>query len=141
MLFPRIMVPVKGIKAEAEAIHLACESLEKNGVLYLVHVIEVKRSLPVDARLDEETEAGEEILERAQSVAKELRRQAEAEILQAREAGAAIVEEAAERKVDLIVLAKNYQTQFGEFALGNTIPFVLAHAPCRVWVYREPPFE
>ena len=26
----------------------------------------------------------------------------------------------------------------GDFAIGRTIPYVLKHAPCAVWVVREP---
>ena len=56
--------------------------------------------------------------------------------------GAAIVDEAAERGADLIVLGVPYRTRFGgEFAIGRTIPYVLQNAPCAVWVVREPMTE
>ncbi len=32
-----------------------------------------------------------------------------------------------------------YRKRFGEFYLGQTTPYVLKNAPCRVWVAREPP--
>jgi nucleotide-binding universal stress UspA family protein len=39
--------------------------------------------------------------------------------------------------VDLILLGVTYKRRFGEFDLGRTAPFVLKHAPCRVWVCRQ----
>ena len=39
--------------------------------------------------------------------------------------------------MDLILLGITYKKRFGEFDLGQTAPFVLKHAPCRVWVCRQ----
>jgi nucleotide-binding universal stress UspA family protein len=63
----------------------------------------------------------------------------ETEILQARDVGTAIVDEALERDVDLIVMGIEYKRKFGEFDLGNTAPYVLKNAPCRVWLARAAP--
>ena len=53
--------------------------------------------------------------------------------------GAALVDEATEREADLLVVGLPYRKRFGgEFAIGRTIPYVLKHAPCEVWVVREP---
>ena len=63
-------------------------------------------------------------------------------LLQARDVGAAIVDEAVERDADLIVLGVPFRTRFGgDFAIGRTIPYVLQNAPCTVWVVREPMSE
>jgi len=60
-------------------------------------------------------------------------------LLQAREVGAALVDEAIERAADLLVLSLPYRKRFGgDFAIGRTIPYVLKNAPCAVWVVREP---
>ena len=59
------------------------------------------------------------------------------ELLQAREAGPAIVDEAVERGIDLIIMAISYKKPFGEFDLGSTVPYVLKNAPCRVLIWRE----
>jgi nucleotide-binding universal stress UspA family protein len=53
--------------------------------------------------------------------------------------GAAIVDEAAARDADLLILGLPYRTRFGgEFAIGRAIPYALKNAPCAVWVVREP---
>jgi nucleotide-binding universal stress UspA family protein len=40
--------------------------------------------------------------------------------------------------VDLIAIGAGYEKKFGEFNLGETIPYVLKNAPCRVLICREP---
>jgi len=62
----------------------------------------------------------------------------EAELLQSRRAGPAIVQEAVDKGVDAIVLGIPYTEQFGDFSLGETVPYVLKNAPCRVILWREP---
>ena len=39
---------------------------------------------------------------------------------------------------EMIVMAIDYQKKLGELDLGRTLPYVLKHAPCRVWVCRAP---
>ena len=48
------------------------------------------------------------------------------------------MEEAIEREVNTILLGINYEKPFGEFSLGDTLPYVLKYAPCSVLIYREP---
>ena len=60
-------------------------------------------------------------------------------LLQARDVGAAIVDETIERGADLLVVGLPYRKRFGgEFAIGRTIPYILQNAPCAVWVVRDP---
>ena len=60
-------------------------------------------------------------------------------LLQARDVGAALVDEAAELETDLIVLGLPYRKKFGgDFAMGRTVPYVLQNAACQVIVAREP---
>jgi nucleotide-binding universal stress UspA family protein len=59
--------------------------------------------------------------------------------LQARDVGAAIVDETTERGADLLVVGLPYRKRFGgEFAIGRTVPYILQNAPCAVWVVRDP---
>jgi nucleotide-binding universal stress UspA family protein len=94
--------------------------------------------MPLDAELKPEAAAGEEVLAQAARVAREQDFDVDSEILQAREASHAIVDEAIERGVDLIILGMEYQQPFGEFQLGRVIQHVLRSAPCEVWVCRHP---
>jgi nucleotide-binding universal stress UspA family protein len=134
-----ILVPTDGSPASMRAVALACNIAKRNkGKVYVIHVIEVKRSLPLDAELEPEASAGEQILLQAEKVADEHDFEVQGELLQAREAGHAVVDEAVERGVDSIILGVDYKRPFGEFQLGRLTQYVLKNAPCRVWVCRQP---
>ncbi len=134
----RILVPGKGHPTDSEAISLACNIAKRDkGVVFAIYVIEVKRTLPLDAENDEEVAHGEQVLEATETYAAKADYRIETELLQAREVGPAIVDEAADRKADLIILGAPYQHRYGQYHLGRTIPYVLEHAGCRVWVIRE----
>ena len=136
----RILVPVNGNATDEEAIALACEVARwGKASVYAIYVIEVKRTLPLDVDLPPEAAKGDTILGRAERVADEFGLEIETEILQARDVGTAIVDEALEREVDLVVMGISYKRKFGEFDLGHTAPYVLKNAPCRVWLARAAP--
>ncbi len=79
------------------------------------------------------------MLDMAENQAEHAGRQIESVLLQARDVGAAIVDEAVERDADLLVLGLPYRKRFGgDFAIGRTVPYVLKNAPCAVWVARAP---
>lgn len=135
----RILVPVDGGKEDGEVVALACDVAKKNrGTVQVIYVITVQRTLPLDTILATENQTGEEVLEHAERVAEEHDYQVETELLQARDVGTAIVDEAVERGVDVIIMGMAYKRRFGEFSLGTVVPYVLKHAPCRVWLCREP---
>jgi len=139
MEYQKFLVPVSGEKADEEAIRLACSLAKRGkGILYVVYVIEVKRSLPLDAESEAETERGEQVLARAEAIVDALDCTVETELLQARDVGPAIVDEAVERGVDLIVMGTNYRRRFGEFDMGTAVPYVFKNSPCRVLLWREP---
>ncbi|NOQ17667.1 MAG: universal stress protein, partial [Dehalococcoidales bacterium] len=77
----------------------------------------------------------EEILNHIEKIAIEHNCKIATDLLQAREVGTAIVNEAAEREVDLILMGFAYKRRFGEFSLGEVVPYVLKNAPCRVILY------
>lgn len=134
-----ILVPSNGSAASYEALVQAITVAKRNkGHVFVVHVIEVKRTLPLEADMVSEAQRGEEILSEAERVAEGLEFRVAGELLQAREAGHAIVDEAIERGIDAIVLGTSYKRTFGEFQLSRTAQYVLKHAPCQVWLYRMP---
>ena len=61
----------------------------------------------------------------------------ETDLLQAREAGPTIVDEAVARGIDLILMGVEYKRHFGQFSLGSVVPYVLKNAPCRVILYHK----
>ncbi len=138
MEFNRILVPVAGTEVDDEAIRLACRLARRNkGKIRAVYVITVKRSLPLDAEIEAEVRKAEEILSRAQSVADEEDSAIATDLMQAREAGPAIVDEAVEYEADLILIGIRHKRIFGQFSLGSVVPYVLENAPCRVILYHQ----
>ena len=139
MKLKTILVAASGNGADDEAVKLACDLARKSKAsVYVAYVIEVKRSLPLDAVIKSEIEKAEDVLTRAEDIASEHDYEVETDLIQAREAGPAIVDEAMEREVDLIVMGFTYKSRFGGFSLGSAIPHVLKEAPCRVLLCREP---
>ena len=139
MQFNKILVPVAGTKADEEAMELACTLAgQKNkGRIFAVHVIPVERSLPLDSEIESEIGRADSILAHTELLAQEQGCRIETDLLQAREVGPAIIDEAIEREVDLILIGVSYKKHFGQFSLGDVAPYVLKNAPCRVILYHQ----
>ena len=117
---------------------LACRLAKKNkGKIWAVYVITVQRTLPLDAQVEPEIQKAEDILDRIEMCAEEQGHTLEAEALQAREAGPAIIDEAVERGVDLILMGVKHKQRFGQFSLGKVVPYVLKNSPCPVILYQQ----
>lgn len=139
MMFTKFLVPVSGHKVDEDIVKAACVIARRSkGRVFVVHVIQVSRELPLDAEVKPDIQKGEEILANAEKVASMVDWQVDTSILQAREVGPAIVDEAVERGVDMIIMGLHYKKPFGEFELGSVVPYVLKNAPCRVLLWREP---
>ena len=138
----RLLVPLDGSEAAYQALGAACDidRLHRASVTSL-HVIEVPRTLPLDADLERDFDRGEAILSRAEEVAREHKVPLEGSMCQARQAGHAVVDEAIERNSDAIVVGVGYERPYGRFRLGRLPQYVLAHAPCEVWLFRYTPDE
>ena len=134
----RILVAVSGSPLDEEIVDFACYQAKRGkGRLYAVYVIEVKRELPLEVDLPDEVDKGEMILQKAEDVARQWKQEIETEVLQARDAGTAIVEEAERRDVDLLVIGLRYRKKFDQFHIGATVSHVLRNASSRVCVIRE----
>jgi len=138
MEYKKVMVPVVGTEADTEAVKLACRLARKDkGKVLAISVVTVKRALPLDAEIDSEIRNAEEVLDGMENTAEEEDYEVETDVLQAREVGPAIVDEAVERGVDLILMGVKYKRHFGQFNVGNVVPYVLKNAPCPVLLYQE----
>lgn len=139
LAFKSILVPVSGNEASLTAVEFACTVAKRTrGKVHVVHVIEVRRALPLDADLTAEAQRGEEILSQAESAARRQDFDVEGELLQARDAAHAIVDEATERNADAIIIGVPYRRPFGEFELGRVPMQVLKTATCEVVLMRMP---
>jgi nucleotide-binding universal stress UspA family protein len=139
MELDKILVAARGNGADQIAVELACKIGKKSKAkIFIVYVIEVNRSLPVDAIIKPDMELAEKVLLEAEEYAQDNDFEVETEIIQARDVGPAIIEVARQNNVDMIVMSMNYKKRFGSFTMGNAVPHVLEEAPCRVLICREP---
>ena len=100
------------------------------------------RTLPLRAGLPEENEKADKLLAEALAITGRAGCHAVAEVVQVRDVGLAIIEEARDREWSLIILGEVRDVHHREHYDRDTmIPYVLAHAPCRVWVVQDPPAE
>ena len=138
MLVDNILVPVHDNGCDDEALRLAGEIAKVNkATVHALYVIEVKRDLPLDAEITQETFKAEKVLHHLEQLGRELKCPGEATLLQARDVGPAVVQEAMERGSELIVMQMPYKKRFGSFTLGDTIPYILKNAPCQVILCRD----
>ena len=139
-VFQRAILALAGGPTDDRIVSLAVElGRATHAELIGVHVVEVGWSMPLDADLAARSDAAQRILDHAELAAESLKSSLETILLQAREVGAALVDEASEREAALLLIGLPYRKRFGgDFAMGRTIPYVLKHAPCEVWVVREP---
>lgn len=132
------LVAVSGTSSDQHAVRLAAQMTgSQRGDLYIVHIIEVDRGLPVDSEIRDQTASGEDLLDSMEQIAKPFKCEVYPELLQSRRAGHAIVHEAAERQVDVVVIGMPHKMKYGKFTLGDVVPYVLEHAPCRVVIWRD----
>lgn len=137
-MFKKILVPVSGTDADAETIKLACRLAKRDkGKVWAVSVVTIKRALPLDAEIDSEIKKAEGILDKVEDAAAEEDCEIETDVLQAREVGPAIVDEAVERGMSLILMGITYKQRFGQFSLGEAVPYVLKNSPCPVILYQQ----
>jgi nucleotide-binding universal stress UspA family protein len=138
--FRRAVIALNGGPSDERIVRLAADYAARHKAeLIAVHVVEIDWTLPLDADIAGRSEEVQRVLDSAESIAEGVKLAMEPVLLQARDVGAAIVDETTERGADLLIVGLPYRTRFGgEFAIGRTIPYILQNAPCTVWVVREP---
>ena len=137
--FRRAVIALSGARTDRPIVALAA-ALARTGHAELVgvHVVEIDWTLPLDADVAGRSEDAQRVLDIAEATAEAQRYKLDTVLLQARDVGAAIVDEATERDADLIICGLPFRRRFGgDFEIGRTIPYVLKNAPCAVWVIRE----
>jgi nucleotide-binding universal stress UspA family protein len=133
----RILVPVRGGPIDQDALDLAFTlARRQHARVEAIHVIKVKRDLPIDADMSAEIETAERLLDEVERLV-DGEMAIETSLLQARDVGAAIVDEAVQTRADAIVMGLPYKRKFGEYTLGSVAQYVLKNAPCLVCVVRQ----
>lgn len=136
-----MIVPVSGGPGDARLLETVSRIATKQNVaITIVFVVEVDQAMPLDAELPAEIERGEQVLREAQLFANACVHgrsgSVTTELLQARSAGSAIVDEAIDRDADVIMLSASLRKKHGRVSTGETVDYVMKNAPCEVIVIR-----
>lgn len=134
----RILLPLAGAAVDADVVRLAAViGKASKAQIEALHVIEVKWNLALDAELGEDQVRAEQLLAAAEEVGRAAGIQLETEYVAARTAWSAIVHEAEQREVDLIIMGMPYRRRMGRVMIGTTVQNVFVNAPCQVIALRE----
>lgn len=135
---PTWLVPIagRGPAEEAGLLEAFTWARSVKAKVVLAYVVEVPMNLPLDT--PEVPGAGntQAILEGAERLSHHAGVNAEVELLQARDAGEALVEIAKRIQPDLILMHLAFRPGPAQGLLGRTAETVLRRAPCEVWIRR-----
>ena len=136
--YSNILVPVAPGYPSDEAMDVACRlARERRSRIVAITVVEVPLDLPLDAYLPDEVSTANEQLDEARAIGESYGVSVTTRIVRARNTGRAIVDEAIRRGAEIIVMGgpRRIRLQRGRRAIfGDTVDFVLKHAPTRVMV-------
>jgi nucleotide-binding universal stress UspA family protein len=137
--YERILVPMKlGLIGE-EVLGTAFRLAEEQGCeVHVLHVIRVPLDLPIDAELIDAEEAAEASLAEAKLLAADQGIPIQVHIVRGRAIGEAIVHEAVDHEVDLIVVGSAPRWRRQSRFFSPTVDYVLRKAPCEVMVIAYP---
>ena len=135
--YRNVLVPlVEGAQAR-EAMHVASRlAAERRATIVAMRVIVVPLDLPLTAEVPEQEALADTLLDKAHDIGDLYGVRVVERLVRERSAGLAIVEEAARRNSDIIVMGAPrlpHRTRTSEI-FGKTIDYVLRNAPCRVMI-------
>lgn len=138
---PKVMVALRDTETAGSLTKLACQMASLAGTdVIALHVIEVPPGLPIDVMEPVFERPGQQVLSLARQIAfNNFSMRISTKLLKARKAGEAIVAEAIEEGIDLLVIGYHHNHGLAEALLGSTVQHVTHHAPCRVLVQVPPP--
>ncbi len=136
----RILVPVNGQPASDHAFRWACQlARQQRARLHALYVFEIPLAFPLEADESEsDLTQGEAILKRMENIATAEHYSVNGLNVRARTAGPAIIHEAVERKIDLLVLGLSDPPGAAVRPFDHTTDYILKYAPCQVLLSREP---
>lgn len=140
----RILVPLLGTgESNDRLVAMATQMANyRHGEVELLAVMEVPWTLPLDAQVEQEERSALEKLEQAAMVMREQNRngtRVRRRLLKTRSAGVALVHEAEEQAIDLILLANRPGIVRGSSQqIDPAVEYLLKNAPCEVLVFSPP---
>lgn len=133
---PKVMVALRDSETAGSLTKLACQMANLTGTtVTALHVIEIPPGLPIDVEDPVFERPSQQILSLARQIASNnFSMHITTKLVKARNAGEAIVDEAADQGIELLVIGYHRDHGLAETLLGSTVQHVTHHAPCRVLV-------
>jgi basic amino acid/polyamine antiporter, APA family len=135
MAYTRILVPVVAGEHGRLAFAVGCVlAAERHATVTALVVIEVPAELPLDAHMDAAEAYASRVLAAAQAAGERFGVTIVTRVVRARAAGEAIVAEVAAADAEIVVIGAARKERSSRHApsFGDTVAYVLRHAPCRV---------
>ena len=133
--YRRLVVPVVGGPESDEAMNVAARlSAERGATITAVAVIEIPLDRPLDADLADLEEEADAVLDEARAIGDSYGVNVVTRLVRTRSAGRGIVDEAMRRTAEIVVMGAPRRPARRGTIFGETVDFVLKHAPCRVMV-------
>ena len=131
-----ILVPVQGAALSDRMVALGAQMAKaRQAEIEVLYLIEVPWTLPLNAQLPAASQLAEEVLDRARRIATRFSVHLHTQIVNTRDAGEAIVDEATVSRSDSILMG-DVPERGGETRFSKTTSFVFARAPCEVIIDR-----
>jgi nucleotide-binding universal stress UspA family protein len=131
----KILVPTSGTLYSERGIELACRlGEEQKAEVYVVNVIEVPRTLPLEAPLPDAETKAKDIIKRGEEIVTLRGLPVKGEVKRGRVAGEEIIRVAKDWEADLIVMGIRSEIRMAQEILGRTSDLVLRRTPCEVIV-------
>src|SRR5262249_8325630 len=134
--YRNLIVPVAPGYPSDEAMDVACRlASDRRSTIVAMTGIEVPLALPLRAYPAGKVREANEQLDEARAIGESYGVDVIARLVRARNAGRAIVDEADRRRAEIVVMGgpRRRRLAAGKRAIfGDTVDFVLKHAPCRV---------
>jgi nucleotide-binding universal stress UspA family protein len=136
--YRHVLLPLAGTAVDDLALRLTATLLAgAEAEASLLHVIEVPFERQLDIEDEDAMARADQILEHGEAFLRDHGVTARTSMVQARVAGAAIVDDAVELGADLIVMALPYKKRFGgQWDAGRTVPYVMRNSTAPVWCLR-----
>ena len=105
--------------------------------IFTLYVIEVTQKLEIDTQLEEEILLGENILKKSEKFLGLSKNNNQAQLVQSRHRGSAIVNEIIRNDIKLLIVGSEYPQNYGDFEISEYINYLLKNSPCDVFLLRS----
>ena len=134
----RILIGLRSEDHAVELADLACRTAARNGTVFLIHIIELPDTTPLDAEVPDLEEEARRILRTAERVIRRCQLKTEMLTLRAHRADLALLDELKARNIELGIFGYHHQRTLSEMLLGTVAQHLTKHAPCHLLMVIPP---